>query len=156
MGVLGGDDWGEPFERPLDQKIRIVPNDRFFAGRIVKVGTFVDDIGLVLQGEEAVGKTFRDVELFGGIEYFAVPLAKGRGAFPQVDRDVKDLSLHDADQFALRVRGKLVVEAAQDPFFGAAVVVLNKADDQPVLGKRLGVIFFHEETTVIGKCFSLN
>ena len=85
-----------------------------------------------------------------------MPFAESRRAFTQINRDVKDQSFHDADQLSLRVRGDLVVEAADHPFFGTAVIVLDELGDQAVFGKSPGMVGFHEKAAVVGKGAAFN
>jgi len=86
-----------------------------------------------------------------GRKYFANPLAEGFGAFSEVDRDIEDLALCDAHEFALGLLN-LVVQATQDVFGGATVVVLHEiyvAADK--VSKLLAVKIFKKEAPLISE-----
>ncbi len=55
--------------------------------------------------------------MFSRTQMNANPLAEGFRAFSEVDRNIEDFALYDADEFALRVLD-LVMQAAQDMLGG--------------------------------------
>lgn len=66
-------------EGPGDGKGGVVPEEGSFSLGAVVVGGFVEDVGAVGEGEEAVGKAGRDPELLGIVsaEFVGDPLAEG-------------------------------------------------------------------------------
>ena len=95
--------------------------------RHVQIGTFVDKKGGFAEHAETVGKARRDPELpfiLSG-QNNSVPAPEGRRVCPDVDRHIKDLSLHDVNQLFLGVR-ILKMEAAQYSLPGKGKIVLHK------------------------------
>ena len=103
--------------RPLDIDRWIIPWDAAFACRVIDIGAFINELSMITQDKETVGKPFRDIEhiLDFFIEDDAGPFAEGRAVGTAVDGDVKYLSPCDADQFSLRMVF-LEMKAAQHTF----------------------------------------
>ncbi|MPN33590.1 hypothetical protein SDC9_181079 [bioreactor metagenome] len=92
--------------------------------------------------------------VFGG-KPLPDPLAVSGRAFADIDHDVKDLALYNANQFALRLLD-LIVKAAQDVANRTRMVILHKMrPDARRLKKRLLVVALEEKTTFIAEDFRL-
>ena len=81
----------------------------------------------------------------------AYPFAERRRAAPDIHGHVEYFSVHHTHQFALGAV-KLIVQAAQDAFHGAGVVVLNKLHRAPDGVFKLAVVeAFKEKPAIIPK-----
>lgn len=101
--------------------------------------------------QEAVGAAGGHPEAFVAHagEEVPVPLAEGGGVLAEVHDDVEDGTAGDPDEFALGGAVDLVVEAAEDGFFGAAVVVLNEVHVEAEGGEGFAVPGFEEEAAFV-------
>ena len=81
------------------------------------------------------------------------PLAKGWRAFSNINDDVEDLAGDDTDQLSLRLFD-LVMQAPQNVFRGAGMIVLHERRAQPgLLLEEAKVEAFEEEATVVTEHF---
>lgn len=121
----------ELFQRPGDVEGRIVPENGAFSGRMIEVGSLVENFGGIGEDEEAVGKAFRDPQELELIAWrFALqvepgPFSEVRGATPEIDGDVPDMAGEDADQLTLGL-GELVMQAPENAFDGEGLIVLDE------------------------------
>lgn len=145
-------------ERPVDAYTRVIPDNRPLVSRTVNAGAFVNDIGLVFQRQETVGKTGRKVEHFmvGPGEDFAIPFAKSRRADADINADIENLTPDAFNEFPHGGRVELVVKPAQDPFLRAAVIVLDKDVGKAIGGKAVNIILLHKKAPLIAKNLRLN
>ena len=82
------------------------------------------------------------------------PQTKGRGAFTNINSDVKYLANDTTHQFSLSVRGQLIVQSAQHSLAGFGVIILNKGNSTTnSLFKLFVVKALKEETSLITKYF---
>src|SRR6185503_21110060 len=79
-GVLGREPGPAAVERPADRQGRVIPSDRELRSRVVGGALFIGKDGPVLEREEAVQATGRDVELamLAGPQILSDPAAVGR------------------------------------------------------------------------------
>src|SRR5207247_10104271 len=118
---LEGRERGVPFrdlrrrERPIDRERRVVPADAHRRRRRVRRRDQVLELGGVLQRQEAVGETGRDVQLVSPLrgELYREPPEQHRGLSPQIDDDVVDRTCDATHELRLLVRRYLQVQAAQ-------------------------------------------
>jgi hypothetical protein len=94
---------------------RVVPADAAVAIRGIDVGDLVDDLGVRLEREEAVGEADRHEQLLALLcrKLGGDPAAVARRAAADVDRHVEDAAAHTADELRLPVRRRLKMQAAQ-------------------------------------------
>lgn len=133
-GVLGTDrGWSavECLERPGDVESGVVPEDGAFSGGVVKVSGLIEDFGGVGEDKEPVGEAFGDPEELEIVTWrlsFQVksrPSSEVGRVAAEVDGYVPDMAGEDTDEFALR-SAELVVQAAENAFYGEGLVVLNE------------------------------
>ncbi|GKR44755.1 hypothetical protein KAM477_34280 [Aeromonas caviae] len=106
-----------------------------------------------------MGKPFRDPELTLVVarKMYTHPLAKCRRAFANIDGDVKYFASDTANQLALRMRGKLIMQSTQHALAGFGVIVLNKGNGAANgLFKLFLVEAFKEEPALIAKNLGLD
>ena len=117
---------------------------------IVKIRALVFDLRDRAEDAEAVREPGRHVALpeVVGRERDANPSAERRRAAADVDGDVEDLALDDADQLALRPPD-LQMQAAQRAADRPRMVVLHERAGDAVLAVRVGVIGLDEEAAVV-------
>ena len=120
-------------------------------GRII-IGAFVEELGAVLEAEEAMGEAGRDPEqlpdLGGQLE--TEPLAEmGRGA-PNVDDDVEGTTGDNADELTLGLL-ELVMEAAQHAAGRTAVIVLDEDGVNAGGGIVASAPGFEEEAAIVAE-----
>ena len=131
--LLAGSD---RFQRPGDRQLRVIPAQAAFAVLAPEVGGLVEHLGVLAQGEEAMGKTHRHPELLVvlGAEFSGHPLAEGGRAAAQIHRHIQDRAEHAAHELALGMGRELVVQAAQHTAAGAGVVVLHERGHRLPIG----------------------
>jgi len=135
---------------PLDADCGVIPGHTALVSGVVEIRDLVDELGLVAQDQEAVGKALGDIELFFVLrrEEDTVPLAEGGAALTQVDCDVKDLAADHADQLALGILF-LEVKPAQDALDGHTLVVLDEDHVQAGLLHVALIVGLHEIAPVV-------
>ncbi len=114
LTVLTGDDWFAR-DQPLNRQIGIIPDQAAFMFWSPIVSCLVETLGKFREGYESVSKTDRNPQLALVVrrQGHADPMSEGRGASPEVNRDVKDFACDHANQFGLRLFD-LVVQPTQD------------------------------------------
>lgn len=139
-------------DTPRNVELRIAPEDAVFVGGIVEVAALVEELDVIRQGEKAVRKAHRDVDLI-------LPLRrkKDTGPFsemgrvePDVDRDIQSLALDDAAQLGLWTV-KLVMEAAKRAFYRARMIVLDERIPNAQILELHPVVGLQEEAARIAK-----
>jgi len=60
MHILLGNHWIGCV--PVDCKVSVIPQEAIFTRFIVKMGAFIAEDGVILQGQESMGKAFGDEE----------------------------------------------------------------------------------------------
>ena len=159
LPVLVREDDRVGVDRPVDGDIGIIPGNAAIRFRRIKAGDLVGNFGIRLQRTEAVGEALRDQQLLPVFrtQGHADPLAKGRGAMTDIDRNVKDRAANDPDQLVLTMGRDLEMQTAQ----GAGgrrqgVVVLCEIEVQSSLFKRLAIIDLGKKSAMIAKFFWRN
>ena len=153
-GILGSE-LRLTVDRPLDSQRGVVPEQASLVFRGVVGGGLVEEFRSFTKHDEAVGKTLRHPELLLVFcaQMHADPLPEGFRAFSEVDRNIEDFALHDADEFALGVLD-LVMQAAQHVLCRLRMVVLDELAIQAGgLLEGAGVEAFEEEAAVVPKDF---
>jgi hypothetical protein len=119
---------------------------------MVEVGALVEEVGIVREHVEAVGKAGRHPQhaVVGRAQPGSEPLPQGRRAAPQVHRDIEHLAHHHPHQLALRLLG-LVVQAAQDAVCRTAVVVLHEVEVETGGAKGVGIPALEEKAPLIAE-----
>ena len=142
---------------PADIDGGVVVGDAAFAGGIVNIGALVAELGYVGKDQEAVGEAFGDVEHFLvlGAQGYAHPFAVGGGAGAAVYGYIVHFAHGDADQLALGVVF-LEVQAPEDAFGAAALVVLDEGLVDARDGEVVQFIGFHEVAPVVTEDFRLD
>mgnify|MGYP004466861055 CR=1 FL=1 len=155
--VLGAGFVGTAAVGPVDVYRGVVIGNAAFAGGIVDISALVAEFGYVRKDQEAVGKTFGDVEhlLILGAEGHAHPLAIGGGAGAAVYSYVVDLSHGHPDQLALGVL-LLEVQAPEDTPGATALVVLDEGLIDARGGEVVQLVGLHEVAPVVTEDFRLN
>ena len=101
-----------------------------------------------------MGEAFGDPEHFKlaiggpGAEVEAGPLAKGGGVATEIQRDIPDVAVEDADELTLR-QAELVMEAAENAVGGAGLVVLNEGGGETGAVEGVGVEDLGEPAAVV-------
>ena len=101
-------------------------------------------------------KSLRNIHLilaFGGKQH-AGPFSEGRRANSHVHRNIQHFAFHHAAEFRLRMR-QLVMEAAQRPFRGMRVVVLDKNVSNADVGEPLRVVSLQKKPPRVAEYFRL-
>ena len=122
-------DGGGSVEGPGNVQRGVVPtNTAFMFGEPV-VGGFVEKVGGIRENDETVGKARWDPELSVVFcaEDFSNPLTASGRVSANVDRDVEHSALGDTNEFSLGTLD-LVMEASEDAFGAAAMVILNEVN----------------------------
>lgn len=143
-------------DAPIDGEGGVVPEDAAFMWGGIVIGDFVDDLGVGLEGEEAVGEADGDEDLapvFGAEDGGNVS-AEGGGIFADVECDVEDRAVDDADELMLGHGGKLAMQAADDSFFdGEGVVVLDELGVDSGIFEESLVEGLGEESAMVAEFF---
>lgn len=119
------------FERPGYVERRIVPENRTFASRIVRIGGFVENLSGFRDNQKAMGETLRNPQKFEivgkrlGFEVEARPFAEIGRIPPEIHGDIPDMAGEDADEFSLRL-AKLVVKSAKHATDRKRLIVLHE------------------------------
>ena len=142
---------------PVDIDGGVVVGDAAFAGGGVDVGALVAELGHVGEDQETVGEAFGDVEHFLvlGAQGYAHPFAVGGGAGAAVYGYVVHFAHGDADQLALGVV-LLEVQAPEDAFGAAALVVLDERLVDARGGEVVHLVSLHEVAPVVTEDFRLD
>lgn len=139
-------------DTPRNVDLRIAPEDAVFVGGIVEVAAFVEELHVIRQGEKAVRKAHRDVDLILPLrrKKDTGPFSEMGGVEPDINCYVQGLALDDTAQLGLRMV-QLVMEAAKSAFHRPRVVVLDESipDAQPF--KLCPVVGLKEEAARIAK-----
>lgn len=144
------------FERPVNVERRVLPENGTLAGRIVGIGSFVEDFSGFREDEKAVCKALRDPKEFkfsliiAGLQVKTGPLAEVRGIAAEVDGNVPDMAGEYADKLALGFT-KLIMEAAEDSLHREGLIVLDKRRRETSRGKDGRIKYFGEPTATIPK-----
>ncbi len=140
------------FDRPVDAQFRRLEGEATIGLGIVVVVNLVEEVDIVGQRQEAVGKATRYQELtvVAGGEDVAFPLLVGWGALPHVNDHVEDRPGDDPDQLDLGGLTTLEVEPTQyaGPA-GQGLVVLDEVEvDSGLLEVPVGVGFLEEAPVI--------
>ena len=136
--------------RPENVQIRVVPDDPFFALRMVIVRAIVKKFGFIAEHAKTVGESDRHVKLFfiTGGQDLADPASEGRRAEPDVYNNVKNFAAEHADQLALRMPD-LVMESAQSMPDGLGMVNLDKISVNALRRESIPPVGFHEKSAAV-------
>jgi len=142
---------------PRDVQVRVIPRNPPLIGRLIKIAALIEKLRGLAEGDEAVRKTSRNVNLILSLQgkHNANPLPKPRGAYANVDNDVQHFSFDDAAKLGLRV-SQLVMQAPQYTSRRSRVIVLNPVIRYTDFGKLHPMVAFHEKTPAIPEDPGLN
>ena len=128
VGIFGGEDDVCCRQLPVDTQGGVIPGDAAFAVGCVVVVALVLEDGFFAQHGESVGKAAGNEELAVvlGAEFHCYMLTIRGRAFADVYRNIEHSPLHTAHQFALAVRGALVVQPAHYAVAGHGLIILHK------------------------------
>jgi len=126
--------------RPGNIERGIGPQHPFLRLWIIKIRDFIDNLGILFQGAEAVCKTGGNEQLFSlfaGKLYRDV-FAEGRGSLPQIERNIENSAAADADQLVLWAGRNLIMQPTHGSL-GARKreIILDEGDGHASIAKRL-------------------
>jgi hypothetical protein len=139
--------------RPTDPDVRIIPdNPPVVLGRILS-GTFIDDVSCITHHEEAVSEPRGNVEhaVIFFRQFGTDPALECRRSPPDINSNIEYLPFDTLNQFALCMRGPLVMKPPQDASHGTGIIILYKVFRDSVPGKLGVLIGFYEKTSFVLK-----
>ncbi len=83
-------------------------------------------------------------------EFEGFPLSEGGRTAAEVKRDIENLAGDDADELSLGL-ANLIMQAADDIFFGIGMIVLHERLWNAEFGKRALVVAFQKEAAVVAE-----
>ena len=117
---------------------------------MIEVRAFIAEFSMVGQNEITMCKSFWNIKLFliFFCQFDTVPFSVGLGVFSQIHSNVKDGSSDGAHQFSLWEL-LLKMEAAQNAFRGAGLIVLNEIHVKSCLFHVFLIVCFHKISAAV-------
>lgn len=142
---------------PGNGYFRIVIDDAAFIFGMVKLVTFVSELGIIADHSKAVGKPTGNEEL--PLILFRQentrPFAIGGAAGTKVNSNIKYFTLQDTDKLGLR-KTLLKMEAAENTLAGTGLIVLNEGVVKTDGFKIRLLIGLHKVTAIVTVGFDID
>lgn len=151
LEVFGREEHFVRWNTPIDIECGVVEFDTVLGLGVVWVVTFVSEDGDWAEDSESVSKAAWDKELFFGfgVKEHGTSDTASRGVWSDVDRDVEDLSMDDANEFGLFERRFLEMEAAHGTVVRERFVILAEIVMDTAFSEISAVPGFEEISSII-------